>query len=129
MVKRKRAGEIQVFMCKTQDTENEGSLIHCYVFQLPLCCVPFKCHVYTCLFVAHLSVAEVRASAGCLYNLSAKLSKTKNNISSILSQAAFSKQSYIELLAKKKKKIEEKKAKNEKKKKKEKKGRAGLLAY
>ena len=59
----------------------------------------FKCHMGTCRFLAHLSVAEVRASGGCLYNLSAKLSKTK--ISSILSQAAFSKQSCIELLAKK----------------------------
>ena len=61
--------------------------------------MPFKCHVGTCFFLAHLSVAGVRASGCCLYNLSAKLSKTK--ISSILSQAAFSKQSCIELLAKK----------------------------
>ena len=66
----------------------------------------------TCLFLAHLSVAEVRASAGCLYNLPAKLSKTKNNISSILSEAAFSKQSCIELHAKNRRK----KAKRGKKK-------------
>ena len=72
--------------------------------------MPFKCHVGTCFFLAHLSVAEVRASGGCLYNLSAKLSNIK--ISSILSQAAFSKQSCIELLAKK---IEEKKQKRKKK--------------
>ena len=72
----------------------------------------------TCLFLAHLSLAEVRASAGCLYNLPAKLSKTKNNISSILSEAAFSKQSCIELHAKNRRK----KAKRGKKK-----GMAGLF--
>ena len=86
MVKRKGAGEIQVLMCKTQDTQNEGIIDSLLRFGTSTVLRVFKCHMRTCLLPAHLSVAEIIASAGCLCSL-----QTNNIVSSC--QAAFYKQS------------------------------------